>query len=283
MATMNRRKGGVTMRPAPWKVGELARWTGVSVRTLHYYDEIGLLRPAHVDGSSGYRYYDPVQLGNALAIRRLRRLEVPLDEIRALLGADRETLRARLAEHRERVAASTEDKRRLLAEIDRFITREEELVPIEDMEIEVREVPELRLAALIRQVHIDEMNEALPRMIDTAAAWIGECGAAPVGPPVGVFRSGDREDWHLVEAGWPVEAEFEPDERLGVHVYPASKAAAYEHRGPYEELDPVAQRFIAAVGLRGLRYTQPIRIEYLTDPTRHPPADLRSRIVWPVE
>jgi effector-binding domain-containing protein len=100
---------------------------------------------------------------------------------------------------------------------------------------------------------------------------------------VAVFRSGDREDWHLVEAGWPVEPEFEPDERLGVTVYPASQAAIHEHRGPYEGLDPVAQRFIAAVGLRGLRYSQPIRIEYLTDPARHPAAELRSRIVWAVE
>ena len=256
-------------------IGRFAFASGLTVKALRHYDEIGLLRPAHVDGSSGYRYYDPVQLRDALAIRRLRRLEVPLEEIRALLGADPETLRARLAEHRARIAASTEDKRRLLAEIDRVIAREEELVPIEDMAIEVREVPELRLAALIRQVHIDEMNETLPRMIDTVAEWIGERGAAAAGPPVGVFRSGDREDWHLVEAGWPVEAELEPDERLGVHVYPTSKAATCEHRGPYEELDPVAQRFIAAVGLRGLRYTQPIRIEYL--------GDLRSRIVWPVE
>jgi hypothetical protein len=156
----------------------------------------------------------------AFAIRRLRRLEVPLDEIRVLRDADLETLRARLAEHRERVAASTEDRRRLLVEIDRVMTREEELVPIEDMAIEVREVPELRLAALIRQLHIDEIAPAMPRLIDTVAAWIGERVAAPVGPPVSVFRSGDREDWHLVEAGWPVEPDFEPDERLGVHVYP---------------------------------------------------------------
>jgi DNA-binding transcriptional MerR regulator len=264
-------------------IGRFASATGLTVKALRHYDEIGLLRPVHVEGSSGYRYYDPVQLRDALAIRGLRRLEVPLDEIRVLVGADRETLRTRLAEHRKRVAASTEDKRRLLTQIDGFIRTEEELVRIEDMEIEVREVPELRLAAVIRQVHIDEMNDTVPRLVDTVAAWIGERGAAPVGPPVGVYRSGDREDWHLVEAGWPVEPAFEPDERLSVHVYPASRAAIYKHRGPYEELDPVAQRFIAAVGLRGLRYTQPIRIEYLSDPARHPAAELRSRIVWPVE
>ena len=37
---------------------EFADFTGVSVRTLHYYDEIGLLKPAYVEGRTGYRFYD---------------------------------------------------------------------------------------------------------------------------------------------------------------------------------------------------------------------------------
>ena len=40
------------------QIKEFAAFTGVSVRTLHYYDEIGLLIPARVDKSTGYRYYD---------------------------------------------------------------------------------------------------------------------------------------------------------------------------------------------------------------------------------
>ena len=44
------------------QIKEFARLTGVSVRTLHYYDEIGLLKPALVDKSTGYRYYDEIGL-----------------------------------------------------------------------------------------------------------------------------------------------------------------------------------------------------------------------------
>ena len=40
------------------QIKEFAEFTGVSVRTLHYYDEIGLLKPASVDRASGYRFYD---------------------------------------------------------------------------------------------------------------------------------------------------------------------------------------------------------------------------------
>ena len=44
------------------QIREFAAFTGVSVRTLHYYDEIGLLRPARVDKATGYRFYDEASL-----------------------------------------------------------------------------------------------------------------------------------------------------------------------------------------------------------------------------
>ena len=44
------------------QIKEFARITGVSVRTLHYYDQIGLLKPARVDRGTGYRYYDETSL-----------------------------------------------------------------------------------------------------------------------------------------------------------------------------------------------------------------------------
>jgi DNA-binding transcriptional MerR regulator len=76
-----RQKGAKNMQPAFWKVGELAKQTGVSVRTLHYYDEIGLLRPSHRNGA-GYRLYAASDIIRLQQIKSLRQLGFSLEETR---------------------------------------------------------------------------------------------------------------------------------------------------------------------------------------------------------
>lgn len=63
-------------------IGAFARAAGLSPKALRLYDELGLLRPAAVDGESGYRLYDPAQLERARLIAWLRRLGMPLARIR---------------------------------------------------------------------------------------------------------------------------------------------------------------------------------------------------------
>ena len=67
-------------------VKEVSNLTGVSVRTLHHYDEIGLLKPAKVT-DAGYRLYDDASLRRLHAILLLRELQFPLKEIRSILDA----------------------------------------------------------------------------------------------------------------------------------------------------------------------------------------------------
>lgn len=72
------------MQPPPWKVGELAQRTGLSVRTLHWYDEIGLLTPSW-RSEAGYRLYTADDLVRLQQIKSLRQLGFALDEVRACL------------------------------------------------------------------------------------------------------------------------------------------------------------------------------------------------------
>ena len=67
-------------------VKEVSRLTGVSVRTLHHYDAIGLLKPAKVT-EAGYRLYDDAALARLQTILLFRELQFPLKEIKAMLSA----------------------------------------------------------------------------------------------------------------------------------------------------------------------------------------------------
>jgi DNA-binding transcriptional MerR regulator len=87
-------------------IGRFARLTGLSIGALRHYDELDLLRPIEVDPFTGYRSYgaDQVEIGRAIA--SLRDLEVPLEEIRAVLGTDDpDEQRRRVAHQAARVQA----------------------------------------------------------------------------------------------------------------------------------------------------------------------------------
>jgi DNA-binding transcriptional MerR regulator len=86
-------------------IGRFARLTGLTVKALRHYDELGLLRPAAVDPETGYRSYSSAELGRAEAIRLLRRLEVPLDDVATLVATDDPAaVRGVLLDHQRRTA-----------------------------------------------------------------------------------------------------------------------------------------------------------------------------------
>jgi DNA-binding transcriptional MerR regulator/uncharacterized cupin superfamily protein len=103
-----------------YTVRQVASMSGVSVRTLHFYDETGLLRPAYV-GENGYRYYEEPQLLALQQILLYREMGFPLKQIREILGReDFETLGA-LKSHREVLRRGLARTQRLIATIDRTI------------------------------------------------------------------------------------------------------------------------------------------------------------------
>jgi DNA-binding transcriptional MerR regulator len=96
-------------------IGRFSRLTGLTVKALRHYDELGLLRPASVDPDTGYRFYGSDQVRRAEAIRTLRRLEVPLDDISTLLVTeDPAEVRRLLVDHQFRTAVRTAELKAIL-------------------------------------------------------------------------------------------------------------------------------------------------------------------------
>jgi MerR family transcriptional regulator, thiopeptide resistance regulator len=116
------------MKREAWKVGELAKRTGVTVRTLHHYDEIGLLRPS-LHTESGHRLYTAGDIERLQRILSLRQLGFALEEIRDCLdrpGFSRlEVVRLHVARLRDRIAMEQRLCHRLEAIASRLQAEEE--------------------------------------------------------------------------------------------------------------------------------------------------------------
>lgn len=100
------------------QIKEFAKLTGVSVRTLHYYDEIGLLKPAFVDAQNGYRFYDENSLLRMQEILFYRELDFPLKSILEILSSPDYDKQKALAEQRKLLELKKERLERIIDALD---------------------------------------------------------------------------------------------------------------------------------------------------------------------
>lgn len=105
-----------------YTVKQVAKLSGVSVRALHHYDEIGLLKPAHI-GANRYRYYGEDELLRLQQILIHRELDIPLGEIAAILDAPGFDRLATLQTQRDRLEQEAKRYAELVQTIDRTIAR----------------------------------------------------------------------------------------------------------------------------------------------------------------
>lgn len=133
-------------------VGEFSKICQVSIKTLHYYDKIGLLVPIKVDPFSGYRYYDSHQVEQMLLIGRLKRYGFSLDDIRILLecGDDR-VLFAALCRQKEKLELQKRDKELVIRELSAHLQNFERTGDImgyqKDYKIAVEKAPDRTVIA----------------------------------------------------------------------------------------------------------------------------------------
>ena len=100
------------------QIKEFAELTGVSVRTLHYYDEIGLLKPSYVDEQNGYRFYDETSLERMQEILFYRELDFPLKSIVEILASPNYDKQKALAEQKRLLTLKKERLTRLIAALE---------------------------------------------------------------------------------------------------------------------------------------------------------------------
>jgi DNA-binding transcriptional MerR regulator len=249
-------------------IGEFARMTYLSVKALRHYDDVGLLSPADIDPASGYRRYAVAQVPTAQAIRRFRDLDMPLERIRAVLGASDPGTRDRIVlEHLREMEAKLDHTQNAVASLRALL----EGTPVPS--VDHRIIPGGRSAAITARVAWDDAGEWLSHALDELSTAVGLADRA--GTHAALYDEGFFED-HVgeVTALVPILGGVVPSGRVTIVDRPDVAYAVMVHDGPFESVDTVYGALGAHVTERGVGAPGPIRENYLED--------ARIEVCWPI-
>jgi effector-binding domain-containing protein len=255
--------------------------TRLSVKALRLYDENGLLPPAHVDPSSGYRYYELGQANRAEAVRILRSVDMPLDEIRAILDAeDPEIARQQLKEHRERLAERLAAQERMLNYLEILIQREDGIMPYE---VQVIEEAPMMIAATRVHTTLQRIGSDIGKGFGTLMQAMMAEGVAPAGAPMILFHSIiDEETDGDIEICVPIAGPFAGNPDVHGRELEGGPMATTIHHGPYEEIAPAYHTVTGWISEHGHEVVGAAREIYLNDPLVVPPHELMTRVQFPI-
>lgn len=262
-------------------IGRFSKMTRLSVKALRMYDESGLLPPAYVDPSSGYRYYELAQANRAEAVRILRSVDMPLDEILAILATDDpELVHKALLVHRERLAGRLAAQERMLTYLESLIQRKEGIMPYE---VEISEETPQQVAAVKIHTNLSRIANDIGAGFGSLMQAISGEGVSPSGAPLIVYHNViDQETEGDIEIYIPVDGEFCSDSDAYGRELEGGTMATTVHRGPYEEIAPAYHTLTGWISEHGHEIAGPPRETYLNDPQVIPPEDLLTRVDFPI-
>jgi DNA-binding transcriptional MerR regulator len=254
----------------------------LSVKTLRHYHEVGLLEPSEVDPRSGYRYYTDEQLATAQVIRRLRDLQMPIADVKAVLVAPDTEIRNRLiAGHLERLETELAQTRSTVSELRALLQRPQQ--PL--LAISRRTVPATAAIAIERTVELDEIVAWWQGALAELDAVLATRSLRATGPPSGIyaseiFQQGRGNAIVFVPVETPPE---DPIGRVkGLHI-PGAELAIALHRGSLHNADLTYAQLARHALRHEISIDGPLREHYLvgyvdtTDPKRW-----QTEIGWPI-
>jgi DNA-binding transcriptional MerR regulator len=261
-------------------IGEFSRATHLSVKALRHYDEVGLLAPADVDRATGYRFYSTAQVPAAHVIRRFRDLEMPLEQIRAVLEAEGPGTRDRvILEHLAQMEAQLEQTQSTVASLRELLAGRSASIGAEH-----RALPAIRAVAIREPVDWDEVEDWLAVAFDELHSVVEAARAQRTGADGALYTSEFFEAHHGdVVAFVPAHGDLHASGRTRPLDLPPGRFAVMVHRGPFSDIDTTYGALGTYVAERAIGAEGPVREHYLmTDAETVDHAEARTEVCWPI-
>jgi DNA-binding transcriptional MerR regulator len=258
-------------------IGDFSRMTFLSVKALRHYHDVGLLEPARIDPHTGYRSYRPEQVAQARLIRRLRDLDLPVDDVRTALAApDDETRNRVIVEHLERMSRRLQQTQDTVESLRRMLTEETRIA------VTFRDEPATTTLAIRGQVTgetvvtwwIDAFTELHRLLAVSGVARTGPDGAVF---PTEYFVDGAAE----LTAFVPVASVPPLPGRVEVIERRSTRHAVATYDGPMVDLDAAYSAVGRAVTEQALSADGPVVERYLPNGDPDDLLDHVTEVCWP--
>lgn len=245
-----------------FRIGDFSRLARVTIKTLHYYDEAGLLRPAQVDHQSGYRYYTAAQLETLQRILLLKDLGFSLEEIHELLALrlDAPEFLERLEARRAQLLGSIAEDQSRLRRLDALRESVIGVTAPGIRAVTLRSVAAIEVHA-VRQ-RVAHLGVPVEKLFESAETEVARARARADASPFLLFHDLEyREDDADVEVCIPVR----PDAHARIEsrmVAAAPAVGCITYSGPYAQTPALYESMLRWMERSGLRIAGPLREVY---------------------
>lgn len=243
-------------------IGELSKLTQLTIKTLRFYHEEGLLVPTFIDPDTGYRYYDQSHIATAQAITYLRSLEFSLAEIKELLQSPGEEDLLGVLERQQLVVQQRINKLRTAARsLEQFISEERQAQAMMKATDDVQEkvLEPLLVAGIRMKGRYSDCGPTFGRLGRGLGRFI--CGK----PLLLHYDTEYREEDADFEACLPIRQKKDL-EGASVRELPGGRCVSLVHRGPYDQLGRAYAKLFSYIHARKLTMHSPTREVYLKGP-----------------
>jgi DNA-binding transcriptional MerR regulator len=266
--------------PAALTIGDFSRATHLSVKTLRHYHRVGLLEPADIDTDTGYRRYSTDQIPTAQVIRRFRDLDMPLEQIHAVLQtADLHTRNQLISAHLASLEQNLARTQSAVASLRDLLAGPSAVAPVSH-----RRVDATIAAAVTAVVTMSDLPPWYLGALGELHATLDARGVRASGPAGGIYAGElftDERGQSTVFV--PTPTEIQPLGRVEPVVVPAAELAVIVHPGSLADIDRAYGALATHVATHALQVAGPIREYYLVG--RQDTAEenaWRTEICWPI-
>jgi DNA-binding transcriptional MerR regulator/effector-binding domain-containing protein len=247
-----------------YSIGEFSQITGLSVKTLRFYHEKGILVPSSVDTATGYRSYSIDKVEKARVIMRLRTMEFSIEDIAAVLGQceDEADILNYLERQKSFLQQRIAEDRDIVRSLNEIISREKEaqqLLAGTNFAVEEKSVEPLLMAGLRMKGKYSDCGAGFARLGKAVGRYIcGKCFC--------LYYDGEyREEEANFEPCFPIRKEVAV-EGVSVRTLPGARCLSLMHRGRYDQLGRSYARILSEARRRSVAILLPTREIYHKGP-----------------